>query len=245
MLTEEIHYKHDGVNFKGYLARPNITQTKLPAVLVVHTWRGQDDFARKKAEELAALGYIGFAVDMYGNATQVDNNEEALQLMLPLFLDRKLLRDRINTAFNTLTALPDVDREAIGAIGFCFGGLTVIELLRSGASIKGAVSFHGLLGNTLDKYKAPHVANSENMKGSLLILHGYNDPLVSEQDIHNIQKELTHANIDWQMNIYGQAFHAFTNPQANETELGLIYNRTAATRAWQAMVNFFSEIFSS
>ena len=244
MLTEAVQYKHEGVNFKGYLARPIATDKKLPAVLVIHAWRGQDDFARKKAEELAAMGYIGFTVDMYGNAAEVNNNEEAMQLVLPLFIDRKLLRERIIAGLNTLTSLPFVDNEAIGAIGFCFGGLTAIELLRSGANVKGAVSFHGLLGNTLDRYKSLPIANNENIKGRLLILHGYNDPLVSELDIHNIQREFTNANVDWQMDIYGQAYHAFTNPQADDAEGGMIYNRRAAERAWSAMTNFFNEIFS-
>ncbi|HEV8050917.1 MAG TPA: dienelactone hydrolase family protein [Parachlamydiaceae bacterium] len=245
MLTEEIHYTYEGVNFKGYLARPDTIQERLPAVIVAHAWRGQDDFARKKAEELAGLGYVGFAVDMYGNAAEVNNNEDALQLMLPLFLDRKLLRERIKAGMDALLSQPNVDPLAIGAIGFCFGGFTVIELLRSGANIQGAVSFHGLLGNTLDKYKSQPIPNSDEIKGSLLILHGFNDPYVTQQDIQNIQIEMTKANVDWQMNVYGQAFHAFTNPQADDAKGGLVYNRRAAERAWLAMTNFFNEIFSS
>jgi len=230
------------VDFKGYLAKPKSPSKKLPAVLVAHAWRGQDDFARQKADELAQLGYVGMALDLYGNGTTAKDNEEALQLMLPLFLDRKLLRERINAGLEVLKKQDDVNEQAIGAIGFCFGGLSVIELLRSGADIRGAVSFHGLLGNTLDKYKAASIPN-EKIKGSLLILHGYRDPLVSQSDIQGIQDELTKANVDWQMNIYGQAFHAFTNPHADDQAGGMIYHPQTAKRAWLAMTNFFNEIF--
>lgn len=242
MITEVIHYQHNGVDFKGYLAKPDHITGKLPAVLVAHAWRGQEDFARKKAEELAKLGYVGFALDLYGNGTTANDNEEALQLMLPLFLNRKLLRERINAGLDALKKQENVDHAFIGAIGFCFGGLSVIELLRSGADIKGAVSFHGVLGSTIDKYKAT-LGPSEKIKGSLLILHGYKDPLVSSSDIQNIQDEMTKANVDWQMYTYGQAYHAFTNPQADDQAIGLIYNRCAADRAWLAMTNFFNEIF--
>jgi dienelactone hydrolase len=242
MITEVIDYQHSGVDFKGYLAKPKNISNKLPAVLIAHAWHGQDDFARKKAEELSSLGYLGFALDLYGNGTIANDNEEALQLMLPLFLNRKLLRERINAGLEALKKQEIVNHALIGAIGFCFGGLSVIELLRSGADIKGAVSFHGVLGTTIDKYKAT-LAPNEKIKGNLLILHGYKDPLVSQSDIQSLQDEMTKANVDWQMNIYGQAYHAFTNPQADDKAKGLIYNRIAAERAWLAMTNFFNENF--
>jgi dienelactone hydrolase len=245
MKTEVIHYQSDDISFKGYLATPDNIQGTLPAILVAHAWRGQDDFARQKAEELAALGYIGFAVDMYGNGTVAKDNEEALQLMLPLFLDREFLRQRIHIGLDALKQQAHVNQEAIGAIGFCFGGLTIIELLRSGANIRGAVSFHGVLGSTIDKYKAKIAPNSDKIKGSLLILHGFLDPLVSHADIVDIQNEMAKAGVDWQMNIYGKALHAFTNPQANESNIGLVYNQQAAKRAWLDMTNFFNEIFET
>jgi dienelactone hydrolase len=245
VITEIIHYQLDGIDFKGYLARPDSPSKKLPAVLIAHTWHGQDHFVRKKAEELAKLGYVGFALDLYGNGVNAKDNEEALQLMLPLFLDRKLLRSRVNAGFDVLKGQSFVDQEAIGAIGFCFGGLTVIELLRSGAGVKGVVSFHGLLGSVLDKYTATLAPNSEKIQGSLLILHGYKDPLVSQCDIQAIQEEMTKANVEWQMNIYGQAAHAFTNPQAKDAASGMVYNKQVADRAWLAMTNFFNERFRS
>lgn len=242
MLTEIVNYHSEGVDFKGYLAKPE-TQEKLPAIIVVHAWRGQDEFARKKTEELAKKGYVAFAVDLYGNGTTTMDNEEAKQLMLPLFLDRKLLRERIGAAFEKLRSYSFVDQEAIGAIGFCFGGLTVIELLRSGANVKGVVSFHGLLGNSYDKYKAAPVPNSEKISGKLLILHGYKDPCSSQAEILAIQEEFTKANVDWQMTLYGQAYHAFMSPQARDEKEGMLYNEQIANRAWLAMTNFFNELF--
>jgi dienelactone hydrolase len=165
--------------------------------------------------------------------------------MLPLFLDREFLRQRIHIGLDALKQQAHVNQEAIGAIGFCFGGLTIIELLRSGANIRGAVSFHGVLGSTIDKYKAKIAPNSDKIKGSLLILHGFLDPLVSHADIVDIQNEMAKAGVDWQMNIYGKALHAFTNPQANESNIGLVYNQQAAKRAWLDMTNFFNEIFET
>lgn len=243
MKTQVVHYQLDGVDFKGYLALPDNIAGKVPGVLIAHAWRGQDHFAREKAEELAKLGYAGFALDLYGNGATAKSNEEAQQLMLPLFLDRTLLRARMNAGFEVLKGLPVVDQESIGAIGFCFGGLSAIELLRSGTPVKGVVSFHGVLGNTLDKYKATLAPDSKKILGSLLILHGFKDPLVSAADIRAIQDEMTKANVDWQMNIYGQAAHAFTNPEADDQNSGLIYHRQVAERAWLAMTNFFHELF--
>lgn len=243
MLTEVIHYRHAGLEFKGYLAKPSQQTKKLPAIIVAHAWFGQDEFARKKAEALAALGYVAFAADLYGNGVTARNSEEALKLMLPLFLDRKLLRERMNAALEALKKQSCVDQEAIGAIGFCFGGLSVIEFMRSGAHVKGIVSFHGLLGNTLGKYQATPLPNSEKIHGSLLILHGYKDPLVPHSDVLSIQSELTKANVNWQMNIYGQASHAFTNPEANDESGGMLFNQQVADRAWQAMAYFFNETF--
>lgn len=245
MLTETIHYQHDGIDFKAYIARPDNNSGKRPAVLVAHAWRGQNDFAKQKAEALAEIGYVGIAIDLYGNGTTAKDDDEAFHLMLPLFLDRQLLRDRIAAALEMTKKFTYIDQESIGAIGFCFGGLAVIELLRSGATIKGAVSFHGLLGDKIDKYNATLAPISKKIHASLLILHGYKDPMTSQSDILAFQEEMTALDVDWQMNIYGRALHAFTNPQAHNEAGGMVYNRQAAERSWKAMTNFFKEIFHS
>ena len=242
MITKTIDYQCNGSNHKGFLAYEKEEGLR-PAVLVAHAWRGQDDFARAKAEALAKLGYIAFAVDMYGNGLTV-TNDEAPAMMMPLFINRKMLRSRIVTAYKTLLQQPNVDKERVGAIGFCFGGLTVLELSRSGEKLKGVVSFHGLLGDQLEDARADTVVPASKRTGAVLILHGYKDPMVSSTDITNMQSELSEAKLDWQMHIYGNAAHAFTNPQAQEAESGMFYNPIAERRSWQSMKNFFEEVFA-
>lgn len=243
MKTNFIDYSIGGVNCRGYLAQNGAIKTKQPAILIAHAWQGQDDFARDKADSLAKMGYIAFAADLYGNGIYADSREEAAKLMMPLFLDRRLLQERIIAALETLKTIPQVDIENVGAIGFCFGGLTVLELLRSGAKIKGVVSFHGVLGDKMGDAQAKTVPIAEKIDGSALILHGHDDPLVSKTDIEKIQNELTLAHVDWQMHIYGRTKHAFTNPLADDDSMGLIFNNKASVRAWKSMENFFSELF--
>lgn len=243
MHQESLTYTCGDMLCKGHLVFDESLKTKRPAIVIAHAWRGQDNFARQKAEELAKLGYVAFAADLYGDGIEVKTNEEAQALMLPLFINRQLLRDRILSAFETVAQLAYVDKDRIGAIGFCFGGLTVIELLRSGANVRGVVSFHGVLGNSIGNIKANIIPPKKPIKGSLLILHGHQDPLVSKEDIASIQSEFTQLDVDWQMHIYGHTVHAFTNPELADFKQGLAYNELANQRSWQAMRLFFDEIF--
>ena len=246
MKNEQVWYQIDGKTFNGYLTFPSSkgqTTQRRPAIIIAHAWMGQDQFARHKADALAELGYIGFAADLYGEGKTASNSEEAQSLMLPLFEDRALLQKRIRAAYEVLRQHPAVDPSNIGAIGFCFGGLTVIELLRNGADVKGVVSFHGVLGNTMGDIHAKTVPIAKVIKGSLLILHGYEDPLVSQQDLSNMQKEMSGAHVDWQLNIYSHTSHAFTNPEQQDKEHGLLFNPLSSERAWWAMIHFFSERF--
>ncbi len=244
MLREEtITYQCEGKDFRGFLVQDPDVQGLRPAVLVAPAWRGLDLFAKQKAKELAELGYIGFAADLYGQGIHVDTNEKAQELMAPLFLDRQTLRDRIVAAYQTVANLKGVDKTRMGAIGFCFGGMTVIELLRSGVLLKGVVSFHGLLGDHLREMTARRAPSASKLNGAILILHGHDDPLVSQEDITQLQEELTAAHVDWQMNIYGHTKHAFTNPEAHEKELGLLYNPITCRRALASMHRFFEEVF--
>ncbi len=243
MKTEEIKYAV-GKDFtgNGYLAVEDGAH-KRPGVIIAHAWRGQDAFVREKAKELAALGYVGFAADLYGNGRTAENDVEAAKLMKPLFEDRRELRRRIVGAFCELQKHPAVDPHNIGAIGFCFGGLTVIELLRSGTNVRSVVSFHGVLGNVLGDMTAETEPLHLPLKGSLLLLHGYKDPLVSSEDLLAIQKEFSDAEVDWQLHTYGTAAHAFSNPNATDEKNGLIYNEVANKRAWQSMKYFLQEQF--
>lgn len=243
MHSETIAYTCGDSTFKGHLAYDQTSSTPRPVVIVAHAWKGQDDFAREKAEMLAKLGYVGFAADLYGDGKTVESNDEAMAMMSPLFVDRKTLRERIVSAYQTVAKLDIVDETKVGAIGFCFGGLTVIELLRSGVPLRGVVSFHGLLGDTVGDLKAISEPTSEKIQGSLLILHGHKDPLVSTEDIIDIQQDMINRQVDWQMYQYGNASHAFTNPHANDPEMGLLYHAVTEKRSLQAMRNFFNEVF--
>ena len=173
----------------------------------------------------------------------VDYEDSVLAHMMPLFLDRLLLQSRLKAAFQKLSEYPLVDAKRIGAIGFCFGGLCVLELLRSGVPVRGVVSFHGVLGNKMGDKQAKTVPIANHINGSALILHGHDDPLVSNEDISALTKELTQAKIDWQFMHYGHTSHAFSNPEANNAASGMLYNEAAARRSWLAMINFFNEIF--
>jgi len=236
MQENYISYQAGDIQCKGYLVSHNKDE-HLPGILVVHAWHGQDEFAREKARALAKLGYIVLAVDMFGNGKNATDDDEAMSLIGPLYADRELMQKRVVAAFDTLVKQPGVDKYRIGAIGFCFGGLTVIELLRSGTPVKSVVSFHGILSHL----GAKTVPLASNIKGSILILHGYDDPRVPMSDVLDIQQELNDAKIDWQMNIYGLTSHAFTNPNANDKNKGLVYSDKANKRSWIAMNNFFQE----
>lgn len=244
MIREEIPYTVNGKTFNGFLCYHDGISGQRPAILVAHAWRGQDDFARSKAEDLANLGYIAFAADVYGIPHSVESDTDAYELMAPLFVDRAQLQQRIIAAYEQLKSHPLVDPSRVGAIGFCFGGLTVLELLRSGCGVSGVVSFHGVLGDYLGDMPAKTVTISPKASGRILILHGHDDPLVNSQDILRMQNELTSARIDWQMVIYGHTVHAFTNPAADQVKIGLVFQEAAARRAWQAMRTFFCDLFS-
>lgn len=237
MNTSNYLYHHGEQEMHGFLAyKDSQDDQPRPAVLVAHDWAGRGEFACQKAQMLAEMGYIGFALDMYGNGRTGVTVDEKMGLMEPLAADRKLLRARIRAAFDALIGMSEVDTNRIAAIGFCFGGLCVLDLARSGVEVKGVVSFHGLLGKPDDLPNDP-------IQARILALHGYDDPMVTPSQVNEFCKEMTEAKADWQVHQYGHTQHAFTNPQAQDLRLGLAYNPVAERRSWQAMSNFLEEIF--
>lgn len=233
LKTELIEYRDGDTLLEGFCAYDD-KHKKRPAILVCHDWSGKNDFACEKATKLTELGYVGFALDMYGKGKTGTTTEEKTALMQPLAQDRKKLQKRILAAFDFVKTLEPVDAKKIGAIGFCFGGLCVLDLARTGADLTAVVSFHGLLA-------APPGASDEQIKAKILVLHGYLDPMVTPDKITTFGEEMTHAKVDWQLYIYGQALHAFTNPKANDPQMGLIYDRQTDQRSWIAMKEFFRE----
>ena len=233
MKTETVNYQTADIELEGYLAYPD--EEKAPLVLIAHTWAGKDDFVHERAEDLAALGYVGFAVDMYGNGKVGRSTEENQSLMEPLLSDRDVLKDRITSALHFGKSLPGVDPNKVAAIGYCLGGLVVLDLARTGENFQGVVSFHGLLmGSDISE---------KGIQAKILVLHGERDPMVPLDMVDAFQKEMTEAGADWQLHSYGGTYHAFTKPDANDPNLGTQYNKSASERSWKSMQNFFEEIF--
>ncbi len=237
MHTEFIDYTHDGVVCEGYLAYDATIKGKRPAVIVCHAWAGQDDFAREKAVKLAELGYVGFALDMYGKGKRGSNNDENAKLMGPFVNDRALLERRANAAVTEIRKHMMVDANQIGAIGFCFGGMCAIDLARSGSEgLRGVCAFHALLG-------APPSRKAKKITAKVIAMHGYDDPMATPENMVTFCTEMTEAGADWQLHAFGHCVHAFTNPVAADKSHGLHYNADADRRSWQMMKNFFDEVF--
>ncbi|KJS08262.1 MAG: carboxymethylenebutenolidase [Gammaproteobacteria bacterium BRH_c0] len=235
--TRIVEYSDGTTQFKGYLAWDDSINGPRPGVLIAHTWAGRSDHEGEKARKLAELGYVGFAIDMYGEGKLGTGVEECSAMMQPLLADRATLQQRINLALDTARQLPEVDTHRIAAMGFCFGGLCVLDLARSGADLQGVVSFHGL-------FTAPGNTEGNKISAKVLCLHGYDDPLVPAQSIIDLGDELTTAGADWQIHAYGGTVHAFTRPDANDPDFGAVYNPSADRRSWQSLLNFLAEIFA-
>lgn len=233
MHQENIIYQAGDINAKGFISYPDKSKP-YPAVLVVHDWTGRNQFACDKATLLTEMGYVGFAIDMYGEAKCGHSNEEKSQMIAPMFENRKLLLQRLMAAYETLSSLPYVDKHRIAVMGYCFGGLCALDLARAGTDLKAAVSFHGI-------FKAPPMPNKP-IKAKILALHGHDDPMVPPSQVADFTHEMTKAKADWQLHIYGNTMHAFTNPLANDPGFGTVYNIKSADRAWKAMQSFFEEI---
>jgi dienelactone hydrolase len=235
--TEAIEYKHGGTVLQGYLAYDDAAPGKRPGVLVVHEWYGHNPYARKRAEQLAQLGYVAFALDMYGKGVLAKNPDEAGKLAAVYKNDRKLMRARARAGLEVLLKQPQVDRQRVAAIGYCFGGTTVLELARDGAEIAGVVSFHGGLST-------PTPEDAKNIKAKVLALHGADDPFVKPEEVAAFEEEMRKGGADWEVVKYGDAVHSFTNPQAGtDKSRGAAYNEKADHRSWEAMKTFFNEIF--
>jgi dienelactone hydrolase len=198
---------------------------------------GQGMFEVQKAEELANLGYVALAVDMYGVNRRANNADEASKLMHECVDDRTLLLNRARSAYNALYSHEKVDNTKISAIGFCFGGKCVLDLARAGLPLCGVVSFHGI-------YDAPTTAKDVSIHASVLVLHGWEDPLATPEALVELGKELTQKKADWQILAFGHTGHAFTNPNANNHAEGMYYVQRTNDRSWLAMKLFLTEVFT-
>lgn len=234
LKTEEIEYQVGETICRGFLARLDTSPKRKPCVLIAHDWSGRSEAFCKKASQLAALGYMGFAIDMYGDAKTGQTTEERRALLSPIMENRPIVTTRILAAYHAAVALPWVDPTKIAAIGYCFGGLCVLDLARAGADVKGVISFHGLLS-------APEHSTCEKVRAKILVLHGYDDPMVPPTQVNQFAKEMTTKKADWQIHMYGHTQHSFTNPEANDAALGLHYNEKADRRSWASAELFLKE----
>src|SRR4030042_635320 len=236
--TEKVEYKQGDTVLEGYLAYDDTLKGKLPVVLIVHEWTGLGPYVKRRAEEIAALGYVGFGIDIYGKGIRPKDAKEAAQQAGIYRADRQLMRRRAQAGLEQIKKYDFVDEKRIAAMGYCFGGGAVLELARSGADLAGVVSFHGNLDT-------PHPEDAKNIKAKVLVCHGADDPNVAQDQVIAFQNEMRAAHVDWQMNIYGNAVHSFTNPDSgNDPSKGAAYDKEADMRSWEAMKAFFKEIFS-
>ena len=239
--TYDLDYKIDDKNYKGYVAHPPEAEA-LNTILIASAWDGRSELICKHAEKLAQQGYTCFVLDVYGDGKVGQNPEENESLMKPLVQNREELLKRLKGGYEKAIQLKQVNVDKVVALGFCFGGLCVLDMARAGLNLKGVVSFHGL-------YSKPNDKNTE-INPKVLILHGYKDPLIgamsgtsTQQQVELIQEELTQRNCDWQFISYGNGYHAFTNPNANDKNSGTLYDALISSRSWEATGSFLSDCF--
>ena len=235
-MTGETFTYHDGsVRCEGYVAGA-VAGERRPAVLIAHTIAGVSEHERNAAERFAGLGYIGFAIDVYGAEARA-GSEDMRSLMQIYTADRDLLLRRLQAALEAARKHPAIDALRIAFIGFCFGGLCALDVARSGTSeVRGVVSLHGSL--------TPPPRTADNIRAKVLVLHGWADPHVPPTDVLALTKDLTDAGADWQLVAYGNTMHGFTKKGANSPERGVMYNAEADRRSWRATVDFLAEIFA-
>lgn len=237
LKTEYLEYRDGDTVLEAYIAYDDEVSGERPCVLVAHDWTGRRAYACAGAEKAAEMGYVGFALDIFGKGVfgKEGDAEGNSALIAPFVEDRALLRRRLLVALEAARKLSEVDASNVAAMGYCFGGLAVLELARAGADVKGVASVHGLFGQG-------NVPN-EPIQAKVLCLHGHDDPMVPPEQVLALQTELTEAKVDWQVHAYGGTMHAFTNPAANNPTLGTVYSQRATRRAEEALANFFRELF--
>jgi dienelactone hydrolase len=234
---QKVEYKDGDTVCEGYLSYDDATENIRPAVLVCPEWWGLTDYPRHRADQLAKMGYVAFVADIYGKGVTTDDPKQAGEWATPFVTDRKMMRRRASAALDTLLDQKYVDKSRVAAIGYCFGGTCALELAREGAPLAGVVSFHGNLSRTADE-------GPDKITAKILICHGAADPMVPPQMLAAFEAEMIEVKANYQINIYCNAMHAFTNPAADSHHIpGIGYNEQADKRSWAAMKDFFEEIF--
>ena len=236
IIIEKAQYKSGDKTFEGVFAYESSIKGNKPGVVVFHNWMGVTDETVSKITELAKLGYVAFAGDIYGKDIRPKSAEEAGVVATTYKNDRKLLRERVNLALTELSKHKNVDNKKLLATGYCFGGLAALELGRSGADLLGIVTFHGALSN-------PHPEDAKNIKAQVEVYHGGVDPYVPATEVDAFKKEMDDAKVTYQLTAYSGTVHSFTEKAAGkDITKGAAYNELADKRSWEGMKNFFNEI---
>ncbi len=235
MRTEAIDYTYEGQALRGFLALEEARAAgPVPGVLVIHDAGGLGENIRDKTRRLASLGYCAFALDLFGDGKPVT---DGMRRIGELAADLRRWRGLATAGLDVLAGRAECDRARMAAIGYCFGGTTVYELARSGASLRGVVGFHSAL--------APSSGEAKNIRGKVLALIGADDPLIPPEARVAFEQEMREARVDWQMTVYGNTGHSFTNPGADAMKRpGFFYQPESDARSWAAMRRFFAEIFA-
>ena len=236
IATRTIEYRDGDAVLEAYMAWDDGGSDPRPGVVVAHAWGGRGEFEDTRAARLAELGYVGFALDLYGKGRRGSSKEENQALMQPLLADRAMLQRRMKLAVAELRRQRETDAERVAAMGFCFGGLCVLDLARTGADVCGVASFHGLFGK-------PGNTAGNRIRAKVLVMHGWDDPMAKPDAVLGLADELTSMGADWQIHAYGNTMHAFTNPGANDPDFGTVYDPVADHRSWQSLQLFLAEIF--
>jgi dienelactone hydrolase len=238
ITTRAVEHALDGQTFDSLLIFDDAQRGPRPAVLVFHAWEGRSEDQEKFANRLTAWGYAALAVDLYGKGKRGKTTEECQALMTPLVQDRALLRKRLLQVVDVASGVPEIEPANIAAIGFCFGGLCVLDLARAGAKLKAVASFHGL-------FTPPNLPSASPIAAKVIAFHGWDDPFTPPEQVVAFGKEFSAAGADWQLHAFGGTKHAFMNETADNPEMGLIYSAQAAGRAWQALQIFLAEAFGA
>jgi dienelactone hydrolase len=235
---EQTSYEIDGTKYGGYVYYNSEQKGKRPGILVVHEWWGLNDYSRGRAKQLAELGYIAMAVDVFGKGKTAEDPTSAQNLAMPFYKNPALAKKLLDPAIDLLKTYPQTEPSKIGAIGYCFGGFVVLNAAKLGADLKGVVSFHGGLGGVKP--------NKELIKADFLICHGAEDPMANP-DVDEFKKGMEDEGIDYTFKVYADATHAFSNPNATakgeKFNMPIKYNEAADKASWNHMKEFFQKIF--
>ena len=238
VVGREVEYKQGDALLQGYLAYEDSAKEKRPGVIIVHEWKGLNEYAKSRARQLAELGYVALAADIYGKGIRPESHEEAAKVSDAYRSDRNLTRARGKAALDFLRSQDGVDRNKIAAIGYCFGGMTALEMARAGFDLKGAASFHGFLAT-------PAPAGPNDIKAKIVVFHGKEDKFIPEEEVKAFKEEMARAKADFQFIVLEGAVHSFTVPQAGgDKSTGMAYNEEADKRSWAMLLDFFDKIFA-